>query len=428
MGAEESTLNCCARSRHVGSSASSRYDHLEDDTKLTAEPELPDKVAVSEVIKEGYLIKLNQRGIHKPRFFRIKSDLYYFGTKDEYIPKGMVSLAANGRLPIVNDCPNLAPYALEIRHATGCFFRSEDNSDMSDWKSAIQKAIKSASETPRKILDSLAEENGPPMLQANNLDYSARSLIKEGYLLRRSFGSEWKRYWVVVREGVLQYFSSNQALTPKGTMDLTMTISITIDCPNAYVPNLNASMLHVSAMKSMFLIAESRDDQLQWITAINTAIDLQENENATMRKNPLGWKRTGRIKEVITSFTDLLRDPFRVEYFRAFMRETGCTQYLLFWLDVQQFKRLCKKEDRFYLKPCASVIYTKYIKEGGSNYVGLSSMIADKTLPLIEEPNVNTFRDPQFEIFRILRDDFYPIFLTSSHCHAMAAALFATVN
>lgn len=378
---------------------------------------------MTDVIKEGYLIKLSQRGLHKPRFFRVKSDLYCFGTKDEYIPKGVALLSQSGSLPTVTECPSLAPYAIELRYTTGCFFRSEDNCNMADWKSAIQKAIKSTTGTPRKPFGSL-ESNG---LLNNAPEYSSRPEIKVGFLLRRGFGSEWKRYWVVVREGILQYYLNDQAMTPKGSMELVMDSSVSPDCPNVYVPYLNQALLHVSAIKSLYLIAESRDDQLEWIMAINAAIELQESEKVAIRKNPVGWKRTGKVKEVITPFIDLLRDPFRVEYFRSFMKDTGCTQYLLFWLDVQQFKRLCKKEDRFYLKPCASVIYTKYLKEGGAYYVGLPSEVADKTLPLIDEPNINTFRDTQFEIYRTLRDDFYPIFLTSGHCHAMAAALFSTI-
>lgn len=421
MGAEESTLNCCARTRNLGSSRSSDFEQLDDDQEAPALTERPEKVAVMDVLKEGYLIKLNQRGVHKPRFFRVKTDLYYFGTKDDFIPKGVVLLCPNSKLPFVKDCPSVSPCAIEIRQYTGCFFRTEENADMGDWRSAIQKAIKSSSSFP-------AGETNGVLTPSNDGDYSGRQVIKEGYLMRRGFGSEWKRYWVVVREGILQYFPNNQTLAPKGTMDLTIDNDVCPDCPNVYTPHLNVALLHVSAVRSIVLIAESRDDQTEWIHAINAAIELQENEKMAIRKNPVGWKRTGKVKEVITPFIDLLRDPFRVEYFRQFMKDVGCALYLSFWLDVQQFKRLCKKEDRFYLKPCASVIFTKYLKEGGTGYVGLPSEFADKTITLLDDPNVNTFRETQYEVFRALRDDFYPIFLTSSHCAAMAAALFATIN
>jgi hypothetical protein len=141
-------------------------------------------------------------------------------------------------------------------------------------------------------------------------------------------------------------------------------------------------------------------------------------------------------REVITPLLDLLRDPFRVEYLRVYMKDQGCEAYLLFWLDVQQFRRLCKKEEKYYLKPCVEVIFNKvggscpfrenivfwhllrahkpqfilffflfqYLKPGSASELGLPSELIEISRASLEPVSANSLKDAQNAVFIVSYD------------------------
>eukprot|EP00301_Raphidiophrys_heterophryoidea_P025009 c8286_g1_i1.p1 GENE.c8286_g1_i1~~c8286_g1_i1.p1 ORF type:complete len:416 (+),score=105.12 c8286_g1_i1:285-1532(+) len=414
MGAEESTLNCCARTRGGANSASSDRDNFlvfsDDQSRPSAAFEPVEHVVMSQSLKEGYLIKTAPGKAKKPRYLRLKNDLYYFGTKEDITPKGVVLLCRQGKLPVAVQSSELGdPHEIKITHVAVTFFRASSREESEKWLSALQT-----------VIDPLQNGDGKPddkEVQDNDV------VVFQGSLQKRSFGSEWKTYWFVLRQSGLAYFAHMQDQHPKGVISLSRQLMQ----PHVMCPHHNPLVLRLRHAKTTVLTAEAAPDLDDWLKSIDASSsnNTADDDKLASKKNQIGWKRTGKLREVVTPLIDLLRDPFRVEFFRQFIKEMGCDHYLLFWLDVQQFKRLCKKEDKYYLKPCAVVIFTKYIRSEGPMQVDLPQDIKDKTLVLLDDPSMNTFRDSQLYTFQVLRDEFYPLFLTSNHCVMMAEALFA---
>jgi uncharacterized protein Veg len=52
----------------------------------------------------------------------------------------------------------------------------------------------------------------------------------------------------------------------------------------------------VSYARIVQLVAETEEDKIAWLNAIRDAIALHEGESVLLKKNPIGWKRSGKIK------------------------------------------------------------------------------------------------------------------------------------
>eukprot|EP00299_Pterocystis_sp_00344_P007200 c2219_g1_i1.p1 GENE.c2219_g1_i1~~c2219_g1_i1.p1 ORF type:complete len:434 (-),score=101.01 c2219_g1_i1:90-1391(-) len=432
MGAEESTLNCCARQRGGGHDIDEWEEQPTNYKRLSTVREEIAKTVLNDVAAEGYLNKLDQRGAQKPRYFRLRKHLFYFGTNQELVAKGVVWLEPDEKLPIVSPCLTIAPHAIEIRHSCVFFFRASSPEITLEWKNIIDQAMVDTSETDTHQHtkdfengngDANGHTNGESNGESNGHSNGVTTLspiLKEDFLEHKGFG-DWKRYWVVVHNGVLLYYSNVQDSHPKGRIELHRSphpteVSV---CP------INPTLLRVCYCRTLHIIAESTEQQHNWMTQIETAISEIAIEKTTAKKNVLGWKRSGKIREVITPFFDFMRDPLRTKYFQGFVKEMGCEAYMLFWLDVQQFKRLCKKEEPTYLKPFATKVYGKYLTVDGTFFVGLPLDVCGRTQERIEQVNPTAFDEPQEIVYQILHRDYYHHFLTSEHCEAMVNALFS---
>lgn len=361
------------------------------------DPVITDTIINTE--KAGYLSKtrLYEGAELKPRYFRLKNDLFYFATKEEPTPKGVILLSSTRMQAAVAPVSEIE-YGIKLDHQTLSFFQGNSAEEVDEWRTAIAKVT----ESPDELEEDVA--------------------VKEGQLLKKGFSTEWKPYWFKLFKGRMDYYGNEKDERPKGSICLSTAAMK----PEFKVLGRMAeyNMFQLIYPHTVYMSAESSEERDNWLSSIEEAIQRQafDNNMWTRNKGAVGWKRAGKVREVISPIVDLLRDPFRLDFFRRFITGLHCEHFLSFWLDVQQFKRLCKKEDKYYLKPCAIIIYQKYVKEGSENMVEIEEASREKTSGLLEDPRADTFRDSQSAALEILRD-FYLQFLTSDLCAEMARSM-----
>eukprot|EP00298_Acanthocystis_sp_HF-20_P009853 c18539_g1_i1.p1 GENE.c18539_g1_i1~~c18539_g1_i1.p1 ORF type:complete len:433 (-),score=150.37 c18539_g1_i1:123-1421(-) len=428
MGGEESTLNCCARVRDDDSPRYNEFANRFEPIQTQSFEKI--KVPVHVPVKEGYLDKIRSEKQRKPRYFRLKNDLYYFNTREDICPKGAILLYPRGRLPFAQPCETVNhPYSFEVKYHNVHFFRAESDVIANEWKDAIDLEISNQlalekGDTQRDLIVSTPKSIENRMLHVVNnnknpskLDEKPAFCLHQGYLEKKAFGSEWKKYWFVLRPGEIEFYSSKEDRYPKGVLSL----SVTYTTPSISVKSNRSNILVFRNCRSLFAVAENEEEQKEWISSINIAIEQQKKDSPLEKKHPVGWKRPGKLREMLAPLGDILRDPSGLDYFRTFVKELGYEQYLLFWLEVQQYKRLLKKENNVYMKPFAIVLYDKYMKEGISDDIFADQPDLKKdTLKALQIPSISTFYHAQMHVFKILWEECYAQFLTSD-CFAKFA-------
>eukprot|EP00298_Acanthocystis_sp_HF-20_P009404 c18281_g1_i4.p1 GENE.c18281_g1_i4~~c18281_g1_i4.p1 ORF type:complete len:402 (-),score=122.76 c18281_g1_i4:29-1234(-) len=386
---------CCARNRKDGLNSGSDLDTFPEGIRGSIAVESVRSEAISHPEKEGYLTFIDtSKGTEKQMYFVLKGDLYFFEQKDDYIPIGVSILHSSRMVPEVESCTTkFSQFCFRIIFPGECIFKMQSNEELQKWKVSFLKSI---------------ESNGV-----------SDEILEQGYLNCLGTKGTWDKHWVVLRRGVLAYFSSPQETIP--IISIPLTLEYTKPDPAVLIPKEKGNILSLFYCSTITVMTENFEEQQSWVSTISAAISSQEIDKTTMKKFPVGWKRPGKVKEVISPLIDILRDPLRVEFFRLFTVELECEHYLLFWLEVQQFRRLCKKEDKAYLRLFGKAICNKYVQiqhDFDADFVETR----DRALSSLEDPNVNIFRDSQLFVYQILRD-IYPLFVTSSYAEQMAKAV-----
>eukprot|EP00301_Raphidiophrys_heterophryoidea_P020523 c518_g1_i1.p1 GENE.c518_g1_i1~~c518_g1_i1.p1 ORF type:complete len:451 (-),score=122.06 c518_g1_i1:78-1358(-) len=373
----------------------------------------------------GPLLMSRDVGMHKlkERWFVLKNDLYYFKSDSDLVPRGIVVLGCDLFEPRV-DVFSTDDYdhVIGIRYAFTKFLRAETREDAIRWVVAFQKAGITCS-----VASELYMDDPEPQVVAGDLD--GNEVICEGYLMKRGFSNVWKKYWFKLRPSTLEHYHSPTDGECKGTINLfseDMTTEIAMP-PFMARGSSDGFSFRITHPRRLFLVARDQNALAEWHSSIRATTGQQVNSKMLMQKNPTGWKRSGKIREIVVHVVEFLRDPTRLEYLRRFLRMFECEHYLKFWLDVQQFKRLCKKEDAAYLLPCAKVIFNKYIVPGGVYELDLPDEVRELSAQALKQQvDANTFKESQEHILMVITNFYFPLFLTSPMCHEMADAFTIT--
>jgi len=288
-----------------------------------------------------------------------------------------------------------------------------DNID--EWVRAFQRIDVTTLLNGKDVPEPLANDQSDVGLDEN-------AIVFEGYMEKRGFGDTWKKYWFVLRSESLSYYPSKEASSkPKGVLSLNDDLMNPLVEVSPFMTSLR--MMRLCHCKTLYLSAQTTEDHAEWLSGIKASVTHKRSSKAWMSKNPTGWKRAGKVREVVVPIVDTLRDPSRVEFFRRFLVEMNCERYLRFWLDVQNYRRLCKKEDATYLRACATVIFNKYICKGAANEVFMPPNLQAAVADHLPDPNVDIFADTQRVVIQILSDFYYPQYLSSGICKEMAGKL-----
>jgi len=121
------------------------------------------------------------------------------------------------------------------------------------------------------------------------------------------------------------------------------------------------------------------------------------------------------VAQWATSFEKLLQHPVGVSYFKDFLCKEFSEENLLFWLDCERLRQT-PTESVENLNKQISSIYSTYLSSNASTPVNIDSngshlaQLATKSQP----PSPSAFQNQQSQIFRLMKLDSYPRFLTSS--------------
>jgi len=363
----------------------------------------------------------------------LKNDLYYFDHQDSLIPKGVILLNSDHFVPQVSSCDLFGDsHALELQFSTNTFFRG-DHEVMQQFIKAVASQehvdtfLPGMEDFTTQVADRDTARSEPPDSAASE----GGGILCSGYLEKRGFKNTWTRLWCVVKQGELLTYNTKEDAEPQSRIGLSAAQPMRSQLlMTSYMRETN--MIVVTHHKSIYIVAETAEQKNDWINGLQEAIVHVKAHKGMLNKNPTGWKRSGKVREVVVPLIDMLRDPLRCELFAEFLKEFGAEHYLRFWLDVQQFKRLGKKEQSKYLKPHAEAIFNKYVVDGSMYQIDLPPHLVEELSERLDtevaEVSVDTFRDCQKIVLQSLYSQYYPQYLTSDLCQEMALKLLDEVS
>uniref|UniRef100_A0AAY4DJC3 Uncharacterized protein n=1 Tax=Denticeps clupeoides TaxID=299321 RepID=A0AAY4DJC3_9TELE len=120
----------------------------------------------------------------------------------------------------------------------------------------------------------------------------------------------------------------------------------------------------------------------------------------------------GRVASWAVSFERLLQDPVGISYFSEFLKKEFSEENILFWQACELFSQV-PEDDKKQLSQKAQEIYNSFLSSKATMPVNIDSQaqLADNVL---NAPQPNMFKEPQLQIFNLMKFDSYSRFLKSS--------------
>ncbi|XP_060790025.1 regulator of G-protein signaling 12 isoform X3 [Neoarius graeffei] len=119
-----------------------------------------------------------------------------------------------------------------------------------------------------------------------------------------------------------------------------------------------------------------------------------------------------RVAAWAVSFERLLQDPVGVRYFSEFLKKEFSEENILFWQACEFFSQV-PEHDKKQLSQKAREIYNSFLSSKATTPVNIDSQaqLADDVLTA---PRPDMFKQPQLQIFNLMKFDSYARFLKSS--------------
>uniref|UniRef100_A0A8C1CQT0 Regulator of G protein signaling 12a n=1 Tax=Cyprinus carpio carpio TaxID=630221 RepID=A0A8C1CQT0_CYPCA len=119
-----------------------------------------------------------------------------------------------------------------------------------------------------------------------------------------------------------------------------------------------------------------------------------------------------RVASWAVSFERLLQDPVGVRYFSEFLKKEFSEENILFWQACECFSQV-PEHDKKQLSQKAKEIYNRFLSSKATTPVNIDSQaqLADDVLTA---PQPNMFKQPQLQIFNLMKMDSYARFLKST--------------
>ncbi|XP_066538007.1 regulator of G-protein signaling 12 isoform X3 [Hoplias malabaricus] len=119
-----------------------------------------------------------------------------------------------------------------------------------------------------------------------------------------------------------------------------------------------------------------------------------------------------RVASWAVSFERLLQDPVGVHYFSEFLKKEFSEENILFWQACEVFSQV-PENDKKQLSQKAKEIYNSFLSSKATTPVNIDSQaqLADDVLTA---PRPDMFKQPQLQIFNLMKFDSYARFLKSS--------------
>ncbi|KAI5609590.1 regulator of G-protein signaling 12 isoform X1 [Silurus asotus] len=119
-----------------------------------------------------------------------------------------------------------------------------------------------------------------------------------------------------------------------------------------------------------------------------------------------------RVAAWAVSFERLLQDPVGVRYFSEFLKKEFSEENILFWQACEFFSQV-PEHDKKQLSQKAREIYNSFLSSKATTPVNIDSQaqLADDVLTA---PRTDMFKQPQLQIFNLMKFDSYARFLKSS--------------
>ncbi|XP_063042554.1 regulator of G-protein signaling 12 [Engraulis encrasicolus] len=188
------------------------------------------------------------------------------------------------------------------------------------------------------------------------------------------------------------------------------------------ISRARCSMRRPSAHPKRLSLARSLDD-LESAAASDSELRCAElqacgsesslNSNGSL-PGPQSHRRLSerRVASWAVSFERLLQDPVGVRYFSEFLKKEFSEENLLFWQACEFFSQV-PENDKKQLSQKAQEIYNSFLSSQASTPVNIDSQaqLADNVL---NAPQPDMFKEPQLQIFNLMKFDSYARFLKST--------------
>ncbi|OQR97407.1 hypothetical protein THRCLA_06978, partial [Thraustotheca clavata] len=126
---------------------------------------------------------------------------------------------------------------------------------------------------------------------------------------------------------------------------------------------------------------------------------------------PLLTSKTLQILTVTDAKTLLLQDGPLLTQFHKFLVKENCTSYLLFYMQVEEYKRLPKSD---FLSRQSKKIYNRFLHSTAKESVNVSDEAMKEVDEMMQTPSPQTFHMAQEEVLMFLWKTLYPKFQKSA--------------
>ncbi|XP_031440660.2 regulator of G-protein signaling 12 isoform X1 [Clupea harengus] len=163
----------------------------------------------------------------------------------------------------------------------------------------------------------------------------------------------------------------------------------------------------------LFQSAAASDSELRCADLQACGSETSLNSNGSL-PGPQSHRRLleRRVASWAVSFERLLQDPVGVRYFSEFLKKEFSEENLMFWQACEFFSQV-PEADKNQLSQKAQEIYNSFLSSQASTPVNIDSQaqLADNVL---NAPQPDMFREPQLQIFNLMKFDSYARFLKST--------------
>jgi len=190
------------------------------------------------------------------------------------------------------------------------------------------------------------------------------------------------------------------------------TTSSSNQLPQSDNPSL--SPVPTSLNTDLSIMKEEEEEQ-EVLEDGRTEVDEQEMKENEMKQEEDEKKKQhekeDEDEESLVPFQTILTDPYLCSIFKKYLESCFQPAALLFWLDVEEFKRIPRSN---FLQNRFRKIVHKYLNEGCSMPIPVSHYTCQTILQREDNPNPTIFRWAQEEVYRYMKSELFPKFKTSN--------------
>eukprot|EP00002_Diphylleia_rotans_P013368 TRINITY_DN2612_c0_g1_i6.p1 TRINITY_DN2612_c0_g1~~TRINITY_DN2612_c0_g1_i6.p1 ORF type:complete len:674 (-),score=128.55 TRINITY_DN2612_c0_g1_i6:134-2155(-) len=232
---------------------------------------------------EGWLLKWGANAItssYKERYFVLRgSQLYYFRSRDQNEPNGIISLSSIKAVVRDGDAPtpSFKDKAFRINIVTSertYFLATKSAEEQEMWYSILDKVALPS--TPSGTMRSnIAEANS-----------ATDHVLMSGMLKKKGERNKaWKDRYFVLKGGILSYFKSQDDLQPVGEIKIKDVISITkLDGSSSQTSKtfMGYEFCVTTRSRVYYFLAKTKPERMRWMSGMGSILDMKIHSSSAL--------------------------------------------------------------------------------------------------------------------------------------------------